>query len=173
MYWKLFSLKYCKIFTKLSITEIDCNNAGGAALLKSISTVDILIPILQEFRNIFLKEHLGKAAVATCTCFNVMTLHSSSHHRCSVKMAILKNSAISTGKHLCWNLFLIKLQAFTPATLLKLLDVWRLRIHIWKKSFYSLFISPSFKKIISYSGELIFMQALMLKWNFSVKTPQV
>ena len=67
--------------------------------------------ILWEFRNIFLKEHLWKAFVATCTSFNVMTLHSSSHQRCSLKMAILKNSAIFAGKHLCWNLFLIKLQA--------------------------------------------------------------
>ena len=64
--------------------------------------------ILWEFRNIFLKEHLWKAFVAMCTSFNVMTLHSSSHQRCSLKMAILKNSAIFAGKHLCWNLFLIK-----------------------------------------------------------------
>ena len=27
------------------------------------------------------------------------------------KMSVLKNFAISTGKHLCWSLFLIKLQA--------------------------------------------------------------
>ena len=75
--------------------------------------------ILWEFRNNFLKEHLWKAFVATCTSFNVMTLHSSSHQRCSLKMAILKNSVLFTGKHLCWNLFLIKLQAFRPVTLLK------------------------------------------------------
>ena len=62
-------------------------------------------------RNIFLKEHLWKAFVATYTSFNVMTLHSSSHQRCSLKMAILKDSPIFEGKHLCWNLFLIKLQA--------------------------------------------------------------
>ena len=34
-----------------------------------------------------------------------------SHRRCSRKKAILKNFAIFTKKHLCWNLFLIKLQA--------------------------------------------------------------
>ena len=62
-------------------------------------------------RNIFLKEHLWKAFVATYTSFNVMALHSSSHQRCSLKMAILKDSPIFEGKHLCWNLFLIKLQA--------------------------------------------------------------
>ena len=31
----------------------------------------------------------------------------------------LKNFAIFTGKHLCWGLFLIKLPAFSSATLLK------------------------------------------------------
>ena len=46
--------------------------------------------ILWEFRKFFLKEHLWKAFVATCTSFNVMTVHSSSHQRCSLKMAILK-----------------------------------------------------------------------------------
>ena len=32
---------------------------------------------------------------------------------------ILKNFAIFTGKHLCWNLFLIKLKGWRPVTLLK------------------------------------------------------
>ena len=31
----------------------------------------------------------------------------------------IKNFAIFTGKHLCWGLFSIKLQAFRPATFLK------------------------------------------------------
>ena len=35
------------------------------------------------------------------------------------KNGALKNFAIFTGKHQCWSLFLIKLQAFMPATLLK------------------------------------------------------
>ena len=43
----------------------------------------------------------------------------SSHQRCSIKKAVLKNIAIFTGIHLRRNLFLIKLQAFRPATLLK------------------------------------------------------
>ena len=43
----------------------------------------------------------------------------SSHQRCSIIKAVLKNFAIITGKHLCWSFFLIKLLAFRPATLLK------------------------------------------------------
>ena len=43
----------------------------------------------------------------------------SSHQRCSIEKAILKNFAIFTGKHLCWSLLLIDLQASRPATFLK------------------------------------------------------
>ena len=35
------------------------------------------------------------------------------------KKAVLKNFGIFTGKQLCWSLFLIKLQIFRAATLLK------------------------------------------------------
>ena len=42
-----------------------------------------------------------------------------SHQRWSIEKAVLKSFAIFTGKHLCWSLFLIKLHAFRPATLLK------------------------------------------------------
>ena len=36
----------------------------------------------------------------------------SSYQRWSIKMGVLKNAAIFTGKHLCWSLFLIKLQTY-------------------------------------------------------------
>ena len=35
------------------------------------------------------------------------------------KTGVLKNFAVSTWKHLCWNLFSIKFQAWHPATLLE------------------------------------------------------
>ena len=118
LYWKLFFLNSCKISRKLSVTESDDSNVAGETLLKLFSAVDILLPTLQKFRNIFLKEHFRKSAEATCTCFIVVTLYSSSHQRCIIKKAI-KNSVIFTGKDLCWKLFWIKLQAWTPATLVK------------------------------------------------------
>ena len=43
----------------------------------------------------------------------------SRHRRCSVKKSVLKNFGNFTGKHLCWSLFLIKLQAFRLVTLSK------------------------------------------------------
>ena len=35
------------------------------------------------------------------------------------KKKVLKNFRIFTGKHLCWSLLLMKIQAFKPVTLLK------------------------------------------------------
>ena len=36
-----------------------------------------------------------------------------------VKIGVRKNLAIFKGEHICWSLYLIKLQALRPATLLK------------------------------------------------------
>ena len=36
-----------------------------------------------------------------------------------IKISVLKNFAIFTGKHLCWSLFLRKLQVLKPGSLLK------------------------------------------------------
>ena len=66
-----------------------------------------------------------------------------SHQRCSVKKSVLKNLANFTEKHLCWSLFLIKLQAFRPVTLLKkvsntsvcLWNLWSYKEHLfWRTS---------------------------------------
>ena len=42
-----------------------------------------------------------------------------SHQRCSIKKALLKNIAIFTGKHLCWSLFLIKLEDLRACNFIK------------------------------------------------------
>ena len=49
----------------------------------------------------------------------VVTLFRSSHRRCFIKKAVLKNFAIFTWKHLCLSLCLIKLHPFRSVTLLK------------------------------------------------------
>ena len=40
-------------------------------------------------------------------------------HEVSYKKAVLKNITIFTGKHLCWSLFLIKLQAPKASSFIK------------------------------------------------------
>ena len=49
----------------------------------------------------------------------VWTKYSSSHRRCSVRKGVLRNFPKFTGKHLCQSLFLNKVAALRPATLLK------------------------------------------------------
>ena len=64
------------------------------------------------------------------------------------KISVLKRFANFTGKHLCWSLFLIKLQALRPATLLKKdsntgVYLWNLRIFnntFFKEHFQWLFL---------------------------------
>ena len=48
---------------------------------------------------------------------DLLGLFRSSHRRCSVKKGVLKKFANFTGKHLCWSLFLIKLQAWADVFL--------------------------------------------------------
>ena len=73
--------------------------------------------VLQRFckiqRKISLPESVFKVVSWKLETFR------SSHWRCSVKQGVLKNFANFTGKNLCWNLFLIKLQFWWPTTLLK------------------------------------------------------
>ena len=55
----------------------------------------------------------------TMNHIDLLGLFRSSHQRCSVKKGTVKNFANFTGNHLCWSLFLIMLQVFRAATLLK------------------------------------------------------
>ena len=54
---------------------------------------------------------------------DLLGLFRSSHRRCSVKKGVLKKFGNFTGKHLCWSLFLIKLQA--QSLVKKRLQHWR------------------------------------------------
>ena len=49
----------------------------------------------------------------------ILFCYRNSHRCCSIKKTFLKYFAIITRKNLFWGLFLIKLQAFSPATLSK------------------------------------------------------
>ena len=49
----------------------------------------------------------------------LLNLQITKEHLEAVTGGVLQNFAMLTGKDLCWSLFLIKLQAFRPATLLK------------------------------------------------------
>ena len=59
----------------------------------------------------------------TITLTHLMKLiFRSSYQRCFVKKNVLKNFVNLSEKHLCWSLFLIKLQALRPRNLFKRLQ---------------------------------------------------
>ena len=68
----------------------------------------------------FYREFVGQKSVRLiCSWEYYRQLYRSSHRRYSVKKSVLKIFANFTKEHLCWSLFLIMLQAFRPAILLK------------------------------------------------------
>ena len=62
---------------------------------------------------IFVMRKLQNIYKNTCT-FMFLCWNQKQPSEVFYKKAVLKNFAIFTGKHLCWSLFLIKLQAFRP-----------------------------------------------------------
>ena len=76
-------------------------------------------------------EHLWKYASA----------YRSSRSQMFFKIVFLKNFANFTGKHICWSLFLIKLQAFRSSAVLKRdsntgIILWNLR-NLFKNTFFT------------------------------------
>ena len=72
-----------------------------------------------------------------------LSISGSSHRIYSVEKTVLKNFANVTGKHLCWNLFLMKSYAFRPATLLK----WDSKIDLFLVKFAKFLRTPILKNI--------------------------
>ena len=68
----------------------------GTSLFSKI-LVDLILNLILKLEQETLAEFLERSK--------------SSCQKCSVKKGVLKNFVIFIGKHLCWNLFLIKLQA--------------------------------------------------------------
>ena len=66
------------------------------------------------FRNAFyiVIKNINIFSKAKNFFFNLVLqqMNNHSHQRCFIEIGVLKHFAISTGKHLCQNIFLIKLQ---------------------------------------------------------------
>ena len=75
----------------------------------------------------------------------------STHQRCSVKKGNLKNFANFKGKHLCWSLFLIKLQ------------VLKLLVTVSTSSEQLFLLIKQFDTIITFSEQL-FLKSILL-WS--------
>ena len=83
--------------------------------------LEVFLPIV-----IFTGKHLRRSLrcfpvnnakfLETCSIVEVVS------RRCFLKPVVLRILEYSRGKQLCWSLFLVKLQAFSPPTLLKRLQ---------------------------------------------------
>ena len=83
--------------------------------------------LLMDFRGsryFFLLNLVFLADRHTCFCPELLWKHElnvrSSHRSSSVKRYVFRIFASFTGRQLCWSLFLIELQTFRPAALLKI-----------------------------------------------------
>ena len=72
---------------------------------RRISTQNLLF-----YKSDFLNDASPRAHLRDCR---------SSHRRCSLKKAVLKDFAIFTGKHLCWSLFFKKVTTLQPCNFIK------------------------------------------------------
>ena len=97
--------------------------------------------------------------------------------RSNKKINVFKNSAIFSGKHMCWGLFLIKLLAWTFATLLKRYskkDVFHQYCEIFTKFLFWRALTNGFYIIIASSERLdqgrivIWSSYISSYWSMSV-----
>ena len=81
------------------------------------------------------------------------------------KKGVLKNFAHFTGKHLCWSLFLIQLQVFRPATLLKRdsnAGAFLRNLKIFKSTYFEEYLRTT-ASVVSFSMFIIYVIDLSTK----------
>ena len=127
MFFKIVFLKNFAILESLS------NKVAGLLLQNTYGGSFWIFVAANTFfqRNLVF---IGVSRTAFCSGFlwkHELNLRSN-HWSCAVKNGVLKIFANFTGKHLCWSLFWIELQAFRAASLLnrdsnKDVFLWNLR----------------------------------------------
>ena len=100
LWWIENLVKYQKVS---KYYENDCGQTSAIELFtKMVKSVNYLIIELIQLLVKF------QTSMVLCSRF---IMDKSSQQRCPIKKVVLKNFATFVGKHLCWSLFLIKLQA--------------------------------------------------------------
>ena len=75
---------------------------------------DLNVPLNNQFTQ-FSISLSNILALTLVQCCSQNLNYKISRSQMFLKTGVLKNFAILTGNHLCWNLFLIKLQPFRPS----------------------------------------------------------
>ena len=110
--------KFRKFHRKTPVLESHFKKAAGlnpATLLKRDSNAGLLLWNLWNFKErlfwkISVNDYFYHKIFEPLQIGVKILKTRSSHQKCSIKEAILKNFAIFTGKRPCWSLFLTKLQ---------------------------------------------------------------
>ena len=84
----------------------------------------------------------------------------SSHRRCSMKTAVLKNFAIFTGKYLCWSLFLITFQALVLQSYKK-----EIPTQVFSCEYCETFKNTYFEEHLRTAASLPLYVSVHHKWN--------
>ena len=86
----------------------------------------------------------------------------SSRSQILLKIDVLKNFANSSGKHLCWSPFLIKLQTWRPATLLrKDSNTGTIRKKLQKQSFADILQNRCSQKFRKFHRKITVLESLL------------
>ena len=117
----MFSCEICKIFKNNNLKNICEQLLLDGKSDETFLSEPIISSVYIKINN-FSKssiQHQSLLLLNSSKKVLYKKLVRSSHRRYSLKKGVLKNSSNFTGKHLCWSLVLIKLQAFRYAASLK------------------------------------------------------
>ena len=95
-----------------------------------------------------------------CVLELLRELSRSSRSQMFFKIGVLRNFAMFTGKHLCWSLFLIKLQAWRPASL-------------FERDSNTGFSEELFKQATSGGLALALQISILRVWSISLEKPKI
>ena len=101
----VFSFEFLKIFHNSFFVKVKPKNNIVHITIIQIRTKQTLKIIFSDIQG------MSKNSSYFLSLAHFLPMFRSSHRRCSVKKAVLKNVTNLTGQHLCWSLFLIKLSA--------------------------------------------------------------
>ena len=103
-YMEVFCEMYCqKLQKKAPISESFFNKVLTFNFIKKWLQYRCLPMIFLTFFRTTNLENLRTIISEVSKIDGVFKTYISSHRRCSIKKSVLKNFAIFTGKHLCWN----------------------------------------------------------------------
>ena len=115
----MFSCKILDCFTKKSLSEKVFQKSASVKISSILKNINDISPFFYSpIEHCLDTDQSQLWRVEICLNaffifhFIIRVSWRSNHRRWTIKNSVLKNFVISTGKHLCWSLFLIKLQVF-------------------------------------------------------------